>query len=304
VLRSGVSPDRSPAVDRAARPAYGRGGITPLRRLGRELARNRLAFVGALYLVVILSVAALAPTLSPYSPLRQDLLSRLDPPSAEHWLGTDEAGRDELSRLIYGARVSLSIAVMGTLGGVVLGATLGLAAGFLGGTTDHVAMRLVDVMYAFPGILLAILIVAVMGPSLLNLVVALTVFNTPTLARIVRASVLSLKSREFIEAARAIGATQPRIVFRHLVPNTLAPIIVNATLGVAGALLTAAALGFLGVGVQPPTAEWGAMLSAGQEYMRNDSYLVTLPGLLILLTVLSVNLVGDTLRDALDPHLR
>ncbi|HYM68378.1 MAG TPA: ABC transporter permease [bacterium] len=274
------------------------------RRLWREFVRNRLAFVGALYLAVILAVAALAPAVAPYAPNKQDLISRLDPPSAEHWLGTDEAGRDELSRLVYGARVSLSIAVMGTVGGVVLGTALGLGAGFFGGELDNLTMRVVDVMYAFPGILLAILIVAVIGPSLFNLVIALTVFSTPTLARIVRASVLSLKPREFIEAARAIGATRPRIVFRHLVPNTLAPIIVHATLSVAGALLTAAALGFLGVGVQPPTAEWGAMLSAGQEYMRNASYLVTFPGLLIFVTVLSVNLVGDALRDALDPYLR
>ncbi len=275
-----------------------------LLRLRRHLAGNRLALAGAAYLAVVLVAASTASLVAPYAPDKQDLLSRLDPPSSQHWLGTDEAGRDELSRLIYGARVSLFIALGGTAGGVLLGTALGLIGGFFGGSLDHLTMRLVDIMYAFPGILLAILIVAVMGPSLVNLIIALTVFSAPTLARIVRASVLSLKPREFIEAARAIGATQPRVVFRHLVPNTLAPIIVHATLSVAGALLTAAALGFLGVGVQPPTAEWGAMLSAGQEYMRNASFLVTFPGVLIFLTVLSVNLVGDTLRDALDPHLR
>ncbi len=227
---------------------------------------------------------------------------RLSAPTAEHWLGTDEAGRDVFSRLVHGARISLFVALVGTAGGVLAGTVLGLVTGFLGGWTDTLAMRVVDVMYAFPGVLLVILIVSILGPSLLNLVVALMIWGTPTLSRIVRSSVLSLKSRDFVDAARLVGATRTRIMLRHLLPNCLAPIIVYSTLGVAGSLLTAAGLGFLGLGVQPPTPEWGAMLSAGREYILQAPYLVTFPGLLICLTVLSLNFIGDALRDALDPR--
>jgi len=277
--------------------------LTGRRRLLREMKRNRLATASAIYLLILMLLAAAAPIVAPYPPNKQSLMDRLEGPSAEHWLGTDETGRDELSRLIYGARISLFIGVIGTIGGVVLGTIIGLLSGFFGGWFDQIAMRIVDIMYAFPGILLAIFIVAVVGPSLLNIIIALTVWGTPTLSRIVRASVLSLRERDFVDAARAIGATRSRIMFRHLLPNTAAPIIVYSTLGVAGSLLTAAALGFLGVGVQPPTPEWGAMLSTGRNYMRNASHLVLFPGLMILLTVLALNIVGDALRDALDPHL-
>lgn len=280
-----------------------RTALTGRRRLWREMKRNRLATASGIYLLIIMLLAAAAPIVAPYPPNKQSLMNRLEGPSAEHWLGTDEAGRDELSRLIYGARISLFIGVVGTIGGVALGTIIGLLSGFFGGWFDQVAMRIVDIMYAFPGILLAIFIVAVVGPSLLNIIIALTVWGTPTLSRIVRASVLSLRERDFVDAARAIGATRSRIMFRHVLPNTAAPIIVYSTLGVAGSLLTAAALGFLGVGVQPPTAEWGAMLSTGRNYMRNASHLVLFPGLMILLTVLALNIVGDALRDALDPHL-
>lgn len=270
----------------------------------RELTRNRLALLSTIYVAAVVILAIAAPIVAPYEPNKQSLLSRLEGPSSEHWLGTDEAGRDEMSRLMYGARISLFIGIAGTAGGVILGTIIGLASGFFGGWFDHLSMRIVDIMYAFPGILLAIFIVAVVGPSLLNIIIALTVWGTPTLSRIVRASVLSLREQDFVDAARAIGATRSRIMFRHLLPNTLAPIIVYTTLGVAGSLLTAAALGFLGIGVQPPTAEWGAMLSTGRNYLRSASHLVTFPGILIFLTVLALNLIGDALRDALDPHMR
>lgn len=189
-------------------------------------------------------------------------------------------------------------------GGVILGTFLGLISGFFGGWTDTLVMRLIDIMFAFPGILMAILIVAVIGPGILNLVVALTIWGTPTLARIVRSGVLALKSQEFVEAARAMGASRSRIMYIHLLPNSMAPIIVYATLGIAGSLLTAAGLGFLGLGVQPPTAEWGAMLSVGRGYLREAPHLMIFPGLLIFATVISLNMIGDALRDALDPHLR
>ncbi|MGH2561560.1 MAG: ABC transporter permease [Thermomicrobiales bacterium] len=278
--------------------------VTHWRRVRQELVRNRFALAGTLFLVVIAAAAVLAPVLATHSPTDQRLLSRLQSPSSEHWLGTDELGRDEFSRLVHGARISLFIGFVGTAGGVLLGTLIGLVSGYFGGWTDTLSMRVIDVMYAFPGILLAILIVAVMGPSLLNLVAALTIFGTPTLSRLVRSIVLSLKSEAFIEAARAIGASRTRIMFRHLLPNSLAPIIVYATLGVAGSLLTAAGLGFLGLGVQPPTPEWGAMLSVGRGYLREAPHLLIVPGLLIFLTVISLNLIGDALRDALDPRIK
>ncbi len=294
-----VASDGLARLERSHTSSPGRG-----RKIWSVLLRNRLAFVGAIFLIVITSAAVFAPLIASHSPSDQNLLFRLKAPSGEHWLGTDEVGRDVFSRLVHGARISLFIGVVGTIGGVILGTFIGMVSGFFGGWTDTLTMRVIDIMYAFPGVLLAILIIAVMGPSLTNLIIALTIWGTPTLSRIVRSSVLSLKSEEFIEAAHAIGATKTRIMLRHLLPNSSAPIIVYATLGVAGSLLTAAGLGFLGLGVQPPTAEWGAMLSAGRQYLRDAPHLVTFPGLLIFFTVVSLNLIGDALRDALDPHLQ
>jgi peptide/nickel transport system permease protein len=273
-------------------------------RARRELLHNHFALAGALFIGVVVALALLAPVIATHDPTEQKLLGRLQSPSSEHWLGTDELGRDEFSRLVYGARISLFIGFVGTAGGVVLGTLLGLASGYFGGWVDTLSMRLVDIMYAFPGILLAILIVAIMGPNLFNLVVALAIWGTPTLSRIVRSCVLALKSQEFVEASRAMGASRTRIMFRHLLPNSIAPIIVYATLGVAGSLLTAAALGFLGLGVQPPTSEWGAMLSYGRGYLREAPHLMLIPGSAIFLTVMSLNVIGDALRDALDPRIR
>jgi peptide/nickel transport system permease protein len=273
-------------------------------RVRRELLRNRFALAGAVFLLLIGVAALFAPLIASYDPTEQHLLGRLQSPSSVHWLGTDELGRDEFSRLLYGARISLFIGFVGTAGGVILGTLLGLIAGYFGGWADTLSMRFVDVMYAFPGILLAILIVAVMGPGLFNLIVALTIWGTPTLSRIVRSCVLALKSQEFVEASRAMGASRTRIIFRHLLPNSTAPIIVYATLGVAGSLLTTAGLGFLGLGVQPPTAEWGAMLSYGRGYLAEAPHLMLIPGLAIFVTVMSLNLIGDAFRDALDPRIK
>jgi peptide/nickel transport system permease protein len=296
-----------PPAERARAQVEIREPSVPPRRGGsrvwREFSRNRMAAVGAVFLLAIIIAAIAASQIARYAPERQDLLSRLEPPSVAHWLGTDEAGRDVFSRLLFGARISLFVALLGTAGGTVAGTLLGLVSGYFGGWTDTLIMRVVDVMYAFPGVLLVILIVSVLGPSLWNLIAALIVFGTPTLSRIVRASVLSLKNEEFVTAARTIGATRTRLMVRHLLPNVMAPIIVHATLGVAGALLTAAGLGFLGLGVQPPTPEWGAMLSAGRQYVLTAPYLVTFPGVLIFLTVLALNFIGDALRDALDPRM-
>jgi peptide/nickel transport system permease protein len=275
-----------------------------LQRVVHEVVTNRLALVGAILLLTAFAVAILAPVLATHDPREQSLLSRLAPPSSEYRLGTDELGRDEFSRLVWGARYSLFIGFAGTFGGLVLGTIVGLAAGFFGGSVDTLVMRLIDIMYAFPGILLAILIVAIVGPSITNLIIVLAIWGTPTLSRIVRSSVLMLKSEEFVQAAVALGASRTRIMARHLLPNCVGPIIVYSTLGLADALLTTAGLGFLGLGVQAPAPEWGTMLSVGRNYLREAPHLMIFPGLLILLTVISLNLIGDALRDALDPRTR
>jgi len=246
----------------------------------------------------------LAPVVSTHDPYKQSLRKRMKPPSAEHWMGTDELGRDFYSRLAYGARVSLFVGVVGTVAGVISGTTVGLISGFFGGWVDTLFMRIRDVMYVVPGIVLAILFVAVRGPSLFNLIIVLAIWATPTLSRIVRGNVLSLKEQDYVQAAQALGAGRLRIMVQHLLPNTLAPIIVYATLGVAGAILTTAALGFLGLGGQPPQAEWGNMLSNGRQYLRKAPLLMIFPGALISMTVISINLIGDALRDALDPYIQ
>ena len=278
--------------------------ISGARRAWYEFRRNRFALVGSVFIVFIALMGILAPVVSTHDPYRQSIRKRMKPPSAEHWMGTDELGRDFYSRLVHGTRISLFVGVVGTAAGVFCGTIIGLISGFFGGQTDTLVMRVIDVMYAFPGIVLAILVVAVMGPSLFNLIVVLAIWATPTLSRIVRGNVLSLMEQDYVQAALAIGANRRRIMFLHLLPNTMAPIIVYATLGVAGAILTTAALGFLGLGVQPPQAEWGNMLSNGRQYLRKAPLLMIFPGTLISLTVISINLIGDALRDALDPYIQ
>lgn len=274
------------------------------KRAWLEFRKNRFAMLGAAFMLFIAFMAVFAPIVSTHDPNEQSLRKRMKPPSAEHWLGTDELGRDFYSRLVHGARISLFVGIVGTAAGVLFGTIIGLVSGFFGGWLDTLVMRVIDVMYSFPGIILAILLVAVLGPSLINLIGVLAIFAIPTLSRIVRGNVLSLKEQDFIEAARALGAGRARIMFLHLLPNTLAPIIVNATLGVAFAILTTAALGFLGLGVQPPQAEWGNILSNGRQYLRRAPLLMIYPGALIFLTVMSINLIGDALRDALDPYIQ
>lgn len=274
------------------------------KRAWLEFRRNRFALVGAVFMLFIAVMAVCAPIVSTHDPNEQSLRKRMKPPSAEHWLGTDELGRDFYSRLVYGARISLFVGIVGTAVGVFCGTIVGLISGFFAGATDVLTMRVIDVMYAFPGIVLAIVIVAVLGTSMRNLILVLAIWAVPTLSRIVRGNVLSLKKQDYVEAARALGAGRARIMFYHLLPNTLAPIIVYATLAVAGAILTTAALGFLGLGVQPPQAEWGNILSNGRQYLRRAPLLMIIPGALIFLTVMSINLIGDALRDALDPYIQ
>ena len=274
------------------------------KRAWLEFSRNRFALVGAAFIVFIAFMGIFAPIVSTHNPNKQSLRERMKPPSAEHWLGTDELGRDFYSRLVHGARISLFVGIVGTAVGVICGTIVGLISGFFGGWVDTLVMRVIDVMYAFPGIVLAILIVSVLGPSLFNLIIVLAIWAVPSLSRIVRGNVLSLKELEYSEAARALGAGRMRIMFYHLLPNTLAPIIVYATLAVAGSILTTAALGFLGLGVQPPQPEWGNILSNGRQYLRKAPLLMIYPGALIFFTVISINLIGDALRDALDPYIQ
>ncbi len=260
--------------------------------------------LGLSILLVFGLCGLLAPWLAPYDPYASDLENSLKPPSPRHPLGTDELGRDVLSRILYGARLSLVIGTIAVAIGVVLGVPVGLVSGYLGGRFDLVVQRAIDVLLAFPSTILAILLVTILGVGLVNVMIAVGIVSVPTYARLIRGQVLSLKEQEFVDAARALGAGSLRIIFRHILPNTLAVLIVQTTLQVASAILSAAALGFLGLGVQQPTAEWGAMLSTARQYIQLAPHTLLFPGLAIMLTVLGFNLFGDGLRDALDPRLR
>lgn len=283
----------------AARPASGFWADT-LRRV----VRNRAAAAGGTIVAAFVAVAVLAPVLAPYEPLRGRLAERLRPPSAAHWLGTDELGRDVLSRVLHGARISLQIQVAAVGLAVGVGTALGLLAGYVGRWPDQLVMRVMDILMAFPGIFLALAIIAALGTGLGNVIIATAIFLVPQFARVVRAAILSLKEKEFVEAARALGEGDVAIVLRYLLPNSLAPIIVQTSLRMATVLLTASGLSFLGLGVQPPAPEWGAMLSNARSYMITAPHVATMPGLAIMLVVLGFNLLGDGLRDSLDPRLR
>jgi len=248
-------------------------------------------------------MAIFAPLIAPYDPLKANLSEIIQPPSRSHLLGTDELGRDILSRIIYGARISLTIGLVSMGIGLLGGVPLGILGAYYGRWVDLVVMRFVDILLSFPAILLAIVIVSVLGPGLYNAMIAVGVAQLPIYARLARAVVLSLKEKEFIEAAKSLGESDLRIILRHITPNSLTPIIVQATLMIASAILSAAALGFLGLGAQPPTPEWGTMLSKGRLYLRVAPHITTFPGLAILITVLGFNLLGDGLRDALDPRM-
>jgi peptide/nickel transport system permease protein len=269
-----------------------------------QLLKNKLAVLGGLLVLVEIVVAILAPYLAPYDPLDQDLRSTLLPPlTGGHLMGTDDLGRDILSRIIYGARISLLVGVAVVAIATVVGVPLGAVAGYSRKLDRWISMG-VDTLLAFPGILLALAIVAALGPGLINVMIAVGVYSMPMYIRVVRGQVLALKEREFVTAARAIGARETGVLFRHILPNCIGPVIVQATINVGTAILSAAALSFLGVGVQPPTPEWGAMLSQSRLYVVIAPHAVTLPGLAIMSVVLGFNLLGDGLRDALDPRFR
>lgn len=277
-----------------------------MTEIWRRMRRNRLAMFGLVIVSILIIVAVFANQIADYNTvaIKQNVVERLQGPSAEHWAGTDEFGRDIFARLVHGARISLLVGVVAVCIALVTGGILGAIAGYFGGTVDNVIMRIMDIFLSIPILLLAIMIVAALGSSMLNLMIAIGLASMPTFARIVRASVLSVKDQEFVEAARAIGAKNDHIILRHIMPNCLSPIIVQATLRVATAILSTASLSFISLGIQAPAPEWGAMLASGRAYIRDAPHIVIIPGLLIMITILSLNLLGDGLRDALDPKLK
>lgn len=274
----------------------------PGRRVLRKLVRNRSARLGGFLVVSLLLMSLLAPVLAPYDPLGVDLRASYQGPSSAHWLGADELGRDILSRIYYGSRTSLLIAVIGVVIALALGLIIGPVAGYFRGWPDRILMRLVDVLSAFPSIILAILIIAVAGPGLASTMVAIGVSSVPTFARLARASTLALRNEEFVVAAQAVGATNARLLKAHIVPNLLTPLIVQSTLRLSTMVLTAAGLSFIGLGVQPPSPELGTMMSDARSALRSAPHAILFPGIVLMLIVLGFNLFGDGLRDSLDPR--
>jgi peptide/nickel transport system permease protein len=274
------------------------------REVWVRLRRNRGALVGLGFLILLVSLAVLAPLVAPADPLGVVPARAQRPPGAEVWLGADHLGRDIFSRLLYGARISLFLGLISVGIAATFGTILGLVAGYYGGRVDLATGVLIDIMLAFPGILLALGIVTVLRPGIVNAMVAVGIAAIPTYTRLIRGSVLAAKANPYVEAARVVGCRTPRILWLHILPNVLAPLIVLATLGAAQAILAGAALSFLGLGAQPPTPEWGIMLSEGRRYIRDAWWNSMFPGVAIMLTVLAINLLGDGLRDALDPRLK
>lgn len=296
---------QTPAMDAIREQARKRPRKTgPWYEAWYRLRRNKMAMFGLFFLIVLVILACFPEQIAPYGEDEQVYEDAFIFPNLEHPLGTDNYGRDILSRIIFGARTSLLIGVSAVSMSLLVGGTCGLLAAFFGGKIENVIMRAMDVLYALPSFLLAIAIASAMGSGLLNLMMAIAISQVPGISRVVRAAALTVRNQEYMEAARAIGGGAMRQMFRHMLPNAIAPIIVQATLGVANAILSGAALSFIGVGVQPPTAEWGFMLNAGKQYMRSHWYIVTFPGLFIMLTIFAINLLGDGLRDALDPKLK
>ncbi|WP_280771129.1 nickel transporter permease [Salipaludibacillus daqingensis] len=274
------------------------------KTMWRKLKTNRVAMAGGILILFFILVSFIGPLLTSLDPNSPDVSSRLQSPSSEHWFGTDNHGRDIFTRIIHGMSITLYIGFSSVAIGMVVGVFIGIMAGYYGKRTDAILMRIMDVFLAFPGILLALGIVAVLGGSINNVIIAIAIFSIPVFARIVRGSTLSVKKLEYIDAVRALGASDARIIFRHILPNILSPIIVQATLRVATAVLTASGLSFLGLGAQPPTPEWGAMLAAGRNYMWEYPHIALFPGLAIVAVVLAFNLFGDGVRDALDPKIK
>ena len=270
----------------------------------KRFMKRKTAVVAACILIILILVAFIGPYFCRYSPTDQDILNKRQGISAEHWLGTDHLGRDTFTRVVYGARLSLIISLCGVLSGASIGVFLGVLAGYYGKWVDNLISRCIDVLLAFPGLLLGIIIVAILGPSSFNTAVVLLVLGIPSICRITRSTVITLRDSEYVQAARVMGASDARIIFTHIIPNSLSLVITTVTLNLGTAILTASSLSFLGLGVQPPDPEWGSMLSQAREAIRSFPLGVFVPGLIITITVMSFGLLGDGLRDALDPKLK
>ncbi|ADU91323.1 Glutathione transport system permease protein gsiD [Taylorella equigenitalis ATCC 35865] len=278
---------------------------TPMSEFKRKFKKQTPAIIAGLFILFIVVIAILAPWIVPYDPENFFDYDKLNqPPSWEHWMGVDSLGRDIMSRIIMGARISLAAGFISVALGMIFGTVLGLLAGYYEGWIDRLVMRLSDVLFAFPGILLAIGVIAVLGPSMLNVIIAVAVFSVPTFARLVRGNTLSLKNMTYVEAARSIGASDFTILFKHILPGTISPIVIYATMRIGTSIITAASLSFIGMGAQPPTPEWGAMLNEARSDMVLAPHVALFPSLAIFFTVLAFNILGDGLRDALDPKLK
>jgi peptide/nickel transport system permease protein len=291
VLKEDIQPETKPKKEKFL--------VTTFKRL----IKNKLAVIGLIIIALQLVLAIAAPVIATHDPLEQNLpASELPAFSEGHWLGTDNYGRDIWSRIVYGARISLSVGLLAVSLGLFGGVALGLISGYYR-RLDGIIMRIVDLLFAFPGILLAMLIIAILGTSLVNVAIAISIWSIPSCARIVRGSVLTVKKQEYIQAMRSLGASDFRILVKHILPNCMAPIIVFATMRMATAILSTSALSFLGLGAQPPTPEWGAMIAQGQNFMWTSPHMTVVPGIAIMLIVFAFNVVGDGLRDALDPNM-
>ena len=273
-------------------------------RVAKQMTYNKFAMGGLFIFVFLLLAVILAPVIAPYDPFMLNMNVRNQGPSMSHWFGTDELGRDIFSRILFAGRYSISMGLSATAFSFFWGVIIGAIAGYFGGWVDSVIMRFLDIIQAIPNLLLVIVVSAVLGPGFFNTIIALAVNGIPGSARMLRAQILRIREVEYIEAAQSINCSRIRIIFSHLLPNSIAPLIVQATMGIAGMISFAAALSFIGLGVQPPTPEWGAMLSASRQYIRDFPHMVIFPGLMIAITILALNLMGDGLRDALDPKLK
>jgi peptide/nickel transport system permease protein len=269
----------------------------------QRFKKNRFAMAGAVVVIILFLLSFLAPFITPYDPDALDLYHVLEPPSSAHWFGTDDLGRDVLTRVIYGARISLKVGFVAVGIAVLIGTIVGLVSGYYSGLTDNILMRFVDIMLCFPTFFLILAVIAFLGQSIWYIMIIIGLTGWMGVSRLVRAEVLSIRERDYVMAVRALGASDLRIIFRHILPNALSPVLVSATLGVAGAILTESALSFLGIGVPPPTPSWGNILTSGKDYIEFAWWLTLYPGLAITLTVLAYYLVGEGIRDALDPRL-
>lgn len=292
-----------------ATPAKYNPKLEYYKELWRQLRKNKAAVVGGGFIVLFILISIIGtPWIGPhvltYAPDAVDIPNKLQPPSADHWFGTDNYGRDIFTRIIYGMKLTLFIGFTSVAIGGIFGVIFGVVAGYFGGWVDTVIMRIMDVLLAFPGILLALAIVSVLGGSIQNMIIAVSIYSVPAFARIVRGSTLSVRKLEYIDAMKALGASHTRIIFKHILPNVMSPIIVQATMRIASAVLTASGLSFLGLGVKPPTPEWGAMMNEGRNFMRESPHVIMFPGMMIVIVVLAFNIFGDGLRDALDPKMK